>query len=655
MTQPSTVRAAIAGGLRFLESAQSSGGSFSSFSSATLRPFQTTQTYSTTFASSIILGAVSQLPDKAAKRVAGKAAAWLRTQGSAGWSYNYWAKDALQHTALPYPDDLDDTCCALLGLYWHDQRLVNGEVLGSFVRLLLACESRVGGPYYTWIAPGSQEKVWRDIDIAVNANVACFLQLVAEPLPHLTSLLEDALTTGKLASPYYPSIFPVLYYIARAYEGPLRPMLITRTLASAGRLAWQKSPLHTALALSTLVRAGYQGPAIAKARAYLLRTQDSAGSWPAEAFCLDPALAGQAHYAGSPALTTALVLEALHLSTPASATVSVKEQKAPTTIAADVMKGIEVRLSTLEGGLRGQGLALLTTMKQGISYKEIVLLPYFFARSLKQPPRVPRQLYVQLGQANMLGWMAYTIYDSFLDDAGQPVRLSAANVCMRDSILLFQQALPKHQAFQYHVRFTFNMIDAANTWEVLHCRWARKGRLLQVGALPSYGTLRRLAERSWGHTLTPLAILMAAHLSLDDPAVMQAQKALKHYLIARQLNDDMHDWEEDVQAGHISYVVTVIMRELALAPGPQAVSALLPRMRHQFWHHSLEIVCTEVRRHIKLSRIAWQRSGLLTGKNDMLALLDKLDATITHTLAQQADALDFLRSYQGDAKPNRVL
>jgi hypothetical protein len=197
-------------GMAFISSAQLSTGAFESWSSPTQLAFKPDATYQTTFVPSLILGAISRLNDPLILPIRDKLATWLQTQKSTHWSFNYWATSAPQRDTMPYPDDLDDTFCALLALYQHDSSIINEACLANVVKILIATENKVGGPYKTWLT-SDPAATWQDIDLAVNANIAAFLRLVAEPLPNITKLLNEAITKQMFTSPYYPSPYPIIY------------------------------------------------------------------------------------------------------------------------------------------------------------------------------------------------------------------------------------------------------------------------------------------------------------------------------------------------------------------------------------------------------------------------------------------------------------
>jgi hypothetical protein len=643
---------AVAHGLNFLDAEQQANGSFISETSGRSTPFTAVRSYHTTFVPSLILAALATVDTAEALTIRRRLANWLVKQKSPEWSFNYWAKGTGERKRLPYPDDLDDTFCALIGLRQHDPSIIDGACLAKVVRLLVATESQVGGPYHTWLVDSNAPDVWHDIDLAVNSNIAYFLSLVAEPLPNLTALMEQAILTGKFTSPYYPSWQPLVYFLARAYQGPHQQRLIQFLLAKRRHGHWG-NPLNTALAVSSLVRLGHVD-GLAPAIAYLRRHQQSDGSWPVAAFCLDPAQKGKTHYHGSATLTTALVIEALTLYAAAQEPPQLPRRKGVAHTAGrdedqfyqHIMSTGRHQLHNLDKTLRQAALTRLEAMQKNRDSREIALLPLWFSRSLRTPPRLDSDILTHLGLANVFGWMAYTIYDDFLDDEGDPALLSVANAALRYSLVNFHTALPTNTAFHTKVQQAFDRIDGANAWEVAHCRFKLAGEQLTIGNLPVYGRAEHLAERSIGHALTPLGVLAASGLALDSPAAKSIEGAFVHYLSARQLNDDAHDWEEDLRRGHSTYVVTAVLKALDITHTTLPLDTLLPRVQQHFWEQALPRLCQVMKRQTVLAGRAAARSQLLTEHNVLTEVVDGIDQVISHTLHEHAKAINFLSAYR---------
>lgn len=639
---------AIERAITYVARHQAEDGSIHSFSSPVQTPFKPTITYHTSFVPAIVLGALSGIP--AAHTVRTHLATWLLQQKSEQWSFNYWAKQAKERSTLPYPDDLDDTMCALIGLRLHDAALVDEATLGHIVKLLLATETAVGGPYRTWLVPRDSPPEWLDVDLAVNSNIAYFLRLAAEPIPSLTALMEQAITTCSFTSPYYPSAYPILYYIARAYDGPYKQQLADYIIGLSKDGHWQ-TPLQTALALSALSRLSVSGGRTAAVR-HLLHTQAADGSWPAEAYCIDPSKHNTPHYHGAAALTTALVAEALHCSARRKPQKTHRTPPAATNrLYTNIITVAKQEVTALDTPLQTEAYRLLERLRLFNNHREIVLLPYLFAASLQPRRRLPLKLYHHLGLANLYGWMAYTVFDDFLDNEGNPNQLPAATTALRYSLAHFRQALPVHDAFQAAVQATFTIIDTANTWELAQTRATVDRGRLHIRRLPAYGHRERLAERSIGHALAPLGVLAALGISPLSPQAKAITTAFAHYLIARQLSDDMHDWQTDVSAGQISAVVVQILNDLNIHTGNRSLHSLIPAMQRQFWHHTIVTLCGYIHEHTRIARELAAESGILAPRNIVVTLCDDLDAVAHRTLSEQSSAQKFLAAYRSRHSP----
>lgn len=638
------VESALQRALAYLQSQQQSDGSFLSYSSLSARRFKIQATWHTTFGPALILTALSTINAPEALAIRQRLANFLSHQRGTAGSFNYWAKDAPQRQALPYPDDLDDTFCALIALQTHDAALIDERVLAQSVKLLLATETKVGGPYRTWLVSSNSKPDWLDIDLAVNANIAYFLQLTGSSLPNLEDFMSQAITSRQLVSPYYPSACPLVYYLSRAYEGPRRPQLLTivRRLQRATEL----TALDNALYVIARLQLGETQSLEAVIRK-LLGQQAKDGSWPAAAFCIDPATKGRPQYGGSASLTTAIVCEALQRFLQHK--LEVPRQQRPSrqeSLALELLEVAKTDCRHLAPAFRTTFLDRLSRLSRGPEGEEIIGLPQAFQASLRQPPRrVPAHFLRTLSLANLYGWLAYTIYDDFLDDNGHPQLLSVANVALRKSVNCFSESLPFHRPFQVLTRTVFDTIDEANFWEIRHCRFKCADGVITLGGLPDYGDLTVLAQRSLGHLLPLLAILLASGIDDTSADFTGVRQALTHYLVARQLNDDIHDWEEDLSRGHITYVVVRLLAATNTAAGSAPLTDLTAILRKYFWYSGLPELCRDLRRHTAIARQCLESVTALQPANCIDQLLTSVETSVDTTLAKHQEAHNFLQHY----------
>lgn len=298
----------------------------------------------------------------------------------------------------------------------------------------------------------------------------------------------------------------------------------------------------------------------------------------------------------------------------------------------------------LPAELRAPAMAAYQQLLEVDKNHEISLLAYYFATSLAKEPTLPDGLLAELGAANIHTWLAYTIYDDFLDDEGQPKLLSAAHVALRQAAQIFNRLLPANHDFHRFIRSAFIAIDTANSWELSHWRFDVSSHTITVNRLPDFGDRQMLADRALLHIAGPLAVL-AAQGSIQSGAIWkQAEKGLRHYLIARQLTDDLHDWKKDLRAGHITYVVSEILRRMAVPPGVYPLEALLQRAQAHFWQLYLPELCRTIEEHIHTSRAALE--PIFNGPaSPLLQFLDRLQATLQATLVEREQGILFLNDF----------
>lgn len=638
-----TIIQTISKGVSFLERTQMRNGCFASFSSSSQKKFTKTKTYRSTFPVALILSCLNEVKNiHGAEKIKKSAAKFLLAQKSEHWSFNYWARDSEESGKMPYPDDLDDTFCALAALSRHDPASVDAEALAKIISLLTFMEEKEGGPYRTWLVPPDAPGVWKDVDVAVNSNVAYFLSLQEVSLPGILSFVEKVIDTENYSSPYYPSAYPIIYFISRFYAGEKKKKVCDFLLSKQEQNGVFENSLSTALSVSALLRLGTDPKKLEKSVKYLMQGQKN-GAWEAGAFCLDPTIGGKTYYAGSLALTTAFCIEALALYEKAAvkqsaANISNKKIKI---LHERVVGQAKKKFSALDADLRKEALGRLEKTLLGDKDGSIVLLPYFFTESLgKDGAKISDKLIQELCLANLYGWIAYTIYDDFLDDEGEPKLLSLANVCLRELTGIFSQIAQKSGDFSKIFTQTMDKLDSANAWEIANCRTKN------TRVIPEYGNLIRLAERSLGHALGPLAILCSLGYSGTSPEIKHAKKFFEEYLIARQLNDDAHDWEADIKMGHINAVGSMLIKSLGKKTLPQSFSEEeIALMQGIFWRTTIDDVAAEILARVKAARKHLQKIHAIKDFSLFEKLLAPIEGATQKALEEKEQTLAFLKAY----------
>ncbi len=252
---------------------------------------------------------------------------------------------------------------------------------------------------------------------------------------------------------------------------------------------------------------------------------------------------------------------------------------------------------------------ILQTFDHGDDRGEVRLLPAFFAAALTDAPD-DAQFYTMLGAANMHTWLAYTIYDDFYDNEAQLHLLPAAHVSMRLAMRLYTEAVDVAE-WRAFVSKAFDRVDAANAWEVSHCRFMVATEKLSIKDLPDMGNLEYIADRAYFHALGPMAVLARCGILPGDARWGAIWRGFGHYLVARQCNDDLLDWRADLSSGQATPIVLSLLKHLGVREGTHAFSDLMPRAGHIFWCDVLPEIFELAFGHIERARQAFAESGLL--------------------------------------------
>ncbi|HKR81415.1 MAG TPA: hypothetical protein VJR27_00235 [Candidatus Saccharimonadales bacterium] len=313
-----------------------------------------------------------------------------------------------------------------------------------------------------------------------------------------------------------------------------------------------------------------------------------------------------------------------------------KSSAAYRTIAADIQKMPPLLAQNLQ--------RIFAKIQRADVGNEIGALAARLAPALVSASKITPKTLRSLDMANTYGWMAYTIYDDFLDDEGEPAMLPAANVALRKSVASFQAALPKDATFQTFAADLFHTIDAANAWEIANCRFTISNGTINIAALPDYEDLRFLYQRSITHSLPVTGVLAAA--KTPAKASQAIYEAFQQYLLIRQLSDDLRDWQDDLRAGHISYVVVRLLQAGKVPSGSAQLDALTQQLERVFWQNVLPALCHDIERRGVQAKAQIAGTGVLAPQNVVSELITGIQDAAARTLSDQQQANQFLAAYR---------
>ncbi|MBU0648148.1 hypothetical protein KJ855_03125 [Patescibacteria group bacterium] len=544
-------------GLKNIGKKQRGNGSFAVFSSSKIDDFAGSRCYDTTFANALLLMILDGVSGGQVEYIKRGLSRYLVGQKFDNWQFNYWDRKSKEYQSHRVPNDLDDTFVVLAALQLCDKNIFKPGDFAQITNILVMAEQKEGGPYRTWLVPQDFDQKWLDVDVAVNANVAFWLKINEITLPNLMEFFEDKIKNKDLGSKYYPSYFPVIYYLSRFYDGRYQNILIDWLFDNRTRDGGWGNELVTALAITALLNMGVRRDELRISGKWLVGRQNR-GWWPAVGFCLDPALEKRKYYAGSDVLTTAFCLEALSKLRMTNDELRKKSkfiilrnnvQNSGKNKYADFYKNVvdDIRrdFGKLGEGLREDCVRFLDEMVKKDEDMEIGLLPKVVADSLVK--KVDKKFIGEVCRGSIYGWMAYTLYDNYLDYEVESWMLPVANICFLKLHRVYSD-LGSEKLLQMHSDLIIRM-EAANSWEVNNCR-IDIGKRIYKKDLPHFGDLGVIADKSIGHGLGPLVVVAGAGGSPAD--VRNFLKFFQLYLVARQLNDDAHDWVDDLRNGHIN-------------------------------------------------------------------------------------------------------
>jgi hypothetical protein len=662
--------------LEHIRHQQSPDGSFASLSGFSTNDFSNAIPRQTTFFAANILTCLQDVPGQTAD-IQRRTAQFLLAEKNERWSFNYWTRSGREKSdppCPPYPDDFDDTFAALTALVRHDAAIIDGHVLAAIAKLLTAREGGIGGPYRTWLVEGDAAAKWQDVDLVVNSTIGFFLSLIGVHLPRVKDLLDDAVRERRLSSPYYPGIFHVGYFLSRWYEHHVSANIDTRDDTDARDILAdiiaanltqsnieQITTLEHAMAISSLIALG-RAEQITPSTVDRLAARVAHEGFLPYAFCIDPTREGKPCYAGASALTAAFCAKALSAySTCDHFRFQESGRLSHEPASADHIHALaRSSCRTLDPDLREMALARIGK----ITDETIATLAYEFREILcHRGEIIPLEIVEQLALANFYGWMAYEIYDDTLDGENAKEEASAlpcANLFLR-ALTEIYDALDAHIAGAKSLfNNTMDHIDNANAWEQKHCRIAID--LALPCLLPQFGDHQTLSDRSIGHAMGPLAQLLYLGYTPRSEEYIDTELFFQHYLIARQLHDDAHDWADDLMRNRVNSIGELVLRRFQEKyPDDErgqttALAKAMPLLKKIFWKEIIGDAVRMIDEHIAAARGARERSLVLTDTDFMENALRKLENGAQRAIAERNNALDFLNDYNGSpASSERVI
>lgn len=321
-----------------------------------------------------------------------------------------------------------------------------------------------------------------------------------------------------------------------------------------------------------------------------------------------------------------------------------------------IRKKFDDRFSNFSPALRERAKSAIEKTIRGNRDKQMSLMAYYTKVSLgKSGESIPDELVAEIGLANIFFWTAFIIYDDFWDrdEAADPRLLPIANIFARHYIDFFI-ALPDDKEFRPFFHDLMDKLDGSNAWEVENCRAKVEGNIFHIPAtLPDFGDYENKYRPASGHILSSVAILTQFGKELKTEDWGNIVSYFKHYLVAMQLNDDAHDWEEDLQRGHLSTVVTLLLNDLKKNGWKKQtidLNADLPEIRKIFWFTTMPQYVKIVLSQTDTSRKSLRSISIIEEPGLLEQIITTTENVARQAERESADSEALLKEYAGTSQ-----
>lgn len=632
-----------------LENQLQSGGFFH----GTSHKKKSVQHESPFFTATIIRALQSYKDDPTAKYIFLNAASFLQKQLSPSGTANYWSRGSLEAKNQPYPDDLDTTSSVLLALQHTQPEIFTGELLAQLVGVYAHTEVSEGGPYKTWLVKKNAPEYFQDVDPAVNANIVAWWSMWEVELPSTVLYLNTVLKESEkfpLASPYYVNPYPALYFLSF-----IANQLDQKIWQNAVSLHLEKfppaNPLEKMLVGITVLQSGckelYDHSIIRETVSWNPETFE------AFPFIKEPTQDKKPAVAGSTDWTAALWLQlaalknaSSHFSKKNSSTVTKEKNHFAIQTLAGIVDIAKKNISEFPEPIKTQAEQQLKEAEENGSLFQLGLFPTMVSQLFHKKIR-DEKLLIQLGTATIYGWFSYTLYDHILDNDENPARLGLANIWNRLIGQTCYELEKTYSVFETYPTQILQNIDAANTWEFLHCRFQVGKKYDLTATLPDFENLDVLAQKSFGHALGPLSILIASGHASDQNIFHTFESFWKAYLIAKQLNDDAHDWLEDFSSGrHTPVTLHLLNAYKKKYSGKKIISfkILKKQLSQLFLQTEIIHIMNTVQEFLHQARSDADKLEDVLSAKDLKELLQPLQNAVDKAHTEHKRSHDFLKS-----------
>lgn len=279
--------------------------------------------------------------------------------------------------------------------------------------------------------------------------------------------------------------------------------------------------------------------------------------------------------------------------------------------------------------------------------RQMSLMPYYFKKSLKNNQLITGDFIFEAGMANIFFWTAFIIYDDFWDEdeAADPKLLPIANLLARHYNCFYTSLFKEDKFFSS----LMDNLDAANNWEILSCRAKVKNNIFYIPKkIPDYKNYEAKYQAASGHILGPIAMLKMIEKKISPRELDKVVAYFKNYLIAMQINDDSHDWKEDLERGALSTVTVMLIKNwLKKFPNNKKIHLKndLKKLESIFWFKTIKEAANQAIYHCHLAEEALNSLKIIKDRTPLQKFIEIPKRIANEALEKQQQSIAILENF----------
>lgn len=500
---------------------------------------------------------------------------------------------------------------------------------------LISKEITEGGPYAS--SPDN-----KNIDIGTNILIDCFLRLKGVELESLEKLIDTSIRENNFYSDYCVNPYFLIFLLSKNAKKKNKDILIKYLIDNENGDNWGNI-LNTSLAVISLSNLNYENR-LDKEFKYLENNKkllnNSFKLFKSADFEIETTLKLNASIYSKAMLTIKNIKPDIFHNFN-------KEEKS---VIKNILKFHSNRTKNL-----GNDFEILST-KEIIatitrnSDKQMSLMPFYLKKALGEKAKcISNKDISQLGLNNIYFWNAFIIYDNFWDEdeESRPELLPIANYFSRNFLSYLSSEFCTNNDFCAFFQKTMDKLDKANFNEVRNQRFIINGFEVDIpNTIPDYTNYESKFWPSSGHAVISVAMLMKLNYRITSPEVSNLMNYFKNYLIAKQINDDLHDWIEDLNRGHFTIATAeIIKRWKTIHPNKKKLNLNEEELmlRRLFWE-SIDDITTIALCYLKKSRKRLANLSILEEPKYLMQFIEIEEKIITRTIDGKKENLNLINN-----------